>query len=156
MLFSRSEYFKQSKEALHVDRINVNVLLTIKGYNKKSVDIYTKAFDYFVANPNDFDGATVVKDLVDIHGLDLDAMLHDYHYIVYKAATNFRTKWISDWLYAKGQERKGKGQYSSFSRFIGLSIIGVIFVPYSILTKGRQSTENVTALQLDSATLLNN
>lgn len=32
-------------------------------------------------HPNKFDEATIVKDLVDIGELDLDAMVHDYDYI---------------------------------------------------------------------------
>jgi hypothetical protein len=37
--------------------------LLYKGYNQEQVDIYLKAFDYFLAkNTLEFDGATVVKD----------------------------------------------------------------------------------------------
>jgi hypothetical protein len=108
----------------------------MKGYDLNEASLYLKSFDFFCQNPTEFDGATIVKDLVDLNGLDLDAMLHDFQYIHYKAATNFVTKWKSDWMYAKGIERKGKGQYSAFSRFIGLTIGGILFVPYAIYKRG--------------------
>jgi hypothetical protein len=66
--------------------------LLYKGYNQEQVDIYLKAFDYFSKKHTEFDGATVVKDLVDIPGLDLDAMLHDYHYIFYRISSSFSLK----------------------------------------------------------------
>ena len=67
----------------------------------------------------------------------LDAMLHDYHYLKHGVASNFVTKWKADWLFAKGHERKGKGQYSAYSRFIALTIIGVFFVPYVLIKRGK-------------------
>jgi hypothetical protein len=40
-------------------------------------------------------------------------------------------KWQADWLLAKGGERKGKGSYSSYSKFVGLTIATLVFTPYS-------------------------
>ncbi|KIQ22642.1 hypothetical protein RT99_05910 [Flavobacterium sp. MEB061] len=127
----------------------------IKGYNKLEISIYLKAFDYFCQNPTDFDGATVVKDLQDLPKLDLDAMLHDYQYSVQNVAATFYTKWYSDWLYAKGQERKGKGQYSSFSRFIGLTLIGIGFVPYANYKRGSITLKQKKEFLEDYKTLMN-
>ena len=143
MLGSKSHFFYQSTQVLKNARANAYTMLRVKGYYLDEVDIYMKAFDYFSQNPSQFDGATAVKDLVDIPGLDLDAMLHDYHYINYNVAASFVTKWKADWLFAKGNERKGKGQYSAFSRFIGLTIIGIVFVPYARWKRGK--TINRTA-----------
>lgn len=137
MLGSKSKFFHQSVEILASKRRQVNQLLILKGYNEKQIAIYIEAYNYFCVNPSEFDGATIVKDLIDIPGLDLDAMLHDYHYIVHNTAANFGTKWKSDWLYAKGQERKGKGQYSAFSRFVGLTLIGIGFVAFARWKRGK-------------------
>jgi len=142
MLGSNSKYFHKSSEELMLDKLKVNTLLLIKGYNQNQVDIYLKAFDYFTENPSGFDGATIVKDLIDIPGLDLDAMLHDYHYIQYNVASSFLVKFKADWIYAKGQEKKGKGQYSAFSRFIGLTIIDLPLILYKIIKDGFISKEN--------------
>lgn len=141
MLGSHSNYFKQSKEYLFEERKRVFLFLDLKGYSVNEIAIYLKAFDYFCQNPDLFDGATIVKDLQDLPHLDLDAMLHDFHYLSYNVGVNFITKWQADWMYAKGNERKGKGQYSAFSRFIGLTIIGIGFVPYAYLKRGKISNQ---------------
>ena len=88
-------------------------------------------------NPHKFDGATIVKDLYDLKGLDIDAMLHDYHFVNYNVGSSFTWKWKADWLFAKGNERKGKGIYSAYSRFAGLTIAGVYFVPYTYVMRGK-------------------
>jgi hypothetical protein len=154
MLGSKSTYFSNSLLKLQTDRMNISFLLLIKGYKQNQVDVYLKAFDYFTKYPNDFDGATVVKDLIDIPGLDLDAMLHDYHYSIYKVSSSFTYKFRTDWIYAKGQEKKGKGQYSSFTRFIGLTIIGLFLVPIRYILNGRMSTEDKLALLNDYKILI--
>lgn len=153
MLGSKSHFFHQSVEVLSSKRRQVVQLLKLKGYHDTEIAIYIKAYNYFCQNPAQFDGATIVKDLVDIPGLDLDAVLHDYQYIHHNVAANFVTKWKADWLYAKGQERKGKGQYSAFSRFIGLTIIGIVFVPYARIKRGKKI--NKTAFLEEYNTLIN-
>ena len=142
MLGSKSTYFSQSKSVLFELRDKVFRLLDLKGYSLNEILVYLKAYDYFCENILAFDGATVVKDLIDIPDLDLDAMLHDYHYINYNVASTIETKWKADWIYAKGNERKGKGQYSAFSRFIGLTITGIFFIPYAKIRRGNITSEH--------------
>lgn len=136
MLGSVSTFFIKSPQDLYYYQKVMMEYLRIKGYTQDEVALYVEAYKYFCKNNTAFDGATILKDLVDFNGLDLDAMLHDYQYIEYRAATNFITKWKSDWIYAKGIERKGKGQYPAFTRFLGLTIIGIVFVPYAIYKRG--------------------
>lgn len=133
MLWSRNDFFNQSKRILDSKRQEVYDLLKIKGYNVFEIRKYITAYDYFCDNPTRFDGATVVKDLHDLPKLDLDAMLHDYVYIVEKAGNNFKSKHKADWHYAKGMERKGKGQYSAYSRFIALTLTSPFWVLYTNL-----------------------
>jgi len=154
MIGSKSTFFVQDPEILKIYRIQVVSILEIKGYDTNEINVYLKAFDYFCLNCNEFDGATVVKDLQDLPKLDLDAMLHDYQYLVQNVASTFYTKWFADWLYAKGQERKGKGQYSSFSRFIGLTIIGLFFVPYASYKRGEISLKQEKEFIEDYNTLM--
>lgn len=136
MIGSENHFFSQPKEAIENMRMGVYYLLRLKGYSKTQAYVYVKAYDYFTNNPESFDGATIVKDLCDIPDLDLDAMLHDYHYLICNVAADFSTKLKADWLYAKGQERKGKGLYSAYSRFAGLTLIGLGFVPFAITKRG--------------------
>ena len=156
MLGSINHFFTQSSSVLVDKRNALKQLLEIKDYDQKEIEVYLKAYDYFCLNPQAFDGATIVKDLCDLKDLDLDAMLHDYHYLVYKVGSSFSIKWKTDWLYAKGNERKGKGQYSAFSRFIGLTIISIGFVPFTYLKKGKLSESNKINLLHDYKTLIKN
>jgi len=154
MLGSKSTYFHQSKEQLFEQKKKVFLFLDLKGYVPDEISIYIKAFNYFSKNTDLFDGATIVKDLQDIPDLDLDAMLHDYHYLNFGVGSNFITKWQSDWMYAKGNGRKGKGQYSAFSRFIGLTLIGIVFVPYVYFKRGKITPEQKTEFQKEYKILI--
>ena len=134
MFGSKNDFFKQSIKQLTRARNDVKELLSLKDRSQKDISKYIQAFDYFVCSPNDYDGATIVKDLVDVrYGnmyLDLDAMLHDFEYIM-GANKSFRKKWRSDIDYIKNMELNGKG--IRVFRFALLTLIGVVFVPYSIL-----------------------
>lgn len=141
MLGSENHFFKQDKETLLMKRDSVSDLLLIKGYDQACVDIYLKAYDYFCENPSDFDGATLVKDLCDLPDLDIDALLHDYHYLKYNVASSFNLKTKADFLFAKGQERKGKGVYSAYSRFAGLTIVTPFFSLFARIKRGKVTKE---------------
>nr|WP_315245170.1 hypothetical protein [uncultured Flavobacterium sp.] len=155
MLGSNCLYFHKSAELLRAYRVDVTTILKLKGYSSNEILVYLKAFDYFCFHPEDFDGATIVKDLQDLPHLDLDAMLHDYQYLVQNVAANIITKWKADWLYAKGQERKGKGSYSSFSRFVGLAITGLFFIPYARIKRGKIKRTQKSQFLIDYKTLMN-
>lgn len=134
MFGSRNNFFRQSISELRAAKSHLIELLNIKRRNKQAVKDYLEAFDYFVANPDDYDGATIVKDLVDIRTskgyLDIDAMLHDYEYI-HGANISFVKKWKSDMKYLKNMERNGKG--IRIPRMAFLTIAGVVFVSYKWL-----------------------
>lgn len=154
MLGSNSTFFTQTPRVLLLKRRDVLRVLLVKGYDSQEAAIYLKAYDYFCNRTVEYDGATIVKDLCDIIGLDLDAMLHDYHYIVYNAGASLRSKWLADYMYCKGNERKNKGLYNAYSRFVGLCIISVFFVPYRYFEKGRISNQQKENLVNDYKTLI--
>lgn len=139
MLGSYNHFFEQPMAVLFDKREQVKIYLEIKGYSKSEIYIYIRAYNYFCKNIQAFDGATLLKDLEDLPDLDLDAMLHDYQYINYFAATNFKTKWKADWLYFLGNQRKGKDNIGAFFRFIFLTIIGIGFVPYAYFKRGKMN-----------------
>jgi hypothetical protein len=128
VLGSKSTFFYQDSHKLETMWVIAWNYLLLKNYSREQIDIYERAYKYFSLNPSFFDGATVVKDLYDIEGLDLDAMLHDYHYLVYGVAKSFSLKYKADYIYYKNMNRKGK---KGFTRFIGLNIISAVFVPYT-------------------------
>ena len=127
MFWSRDYTFYNDKETLSKYRKYLKVLLYIKGRDPKDIQEYLNAYNYFTTHPSEFDGATIVKDLVDFGELDLDAMVHDYDYL-HGANRNFIKKWNADIKYIKNMERNGKG-IRVFRLFL-LTIIGIIFVPY--------------------------
>ncbi len=156
MLGSTDKIFNQLSESeLKLLREKMEWLLYAKDYTKEQIDIYKKAFDYFVENKTSFDGATIVKDLKDVGGLDLDAMLHDYHYIVYNCGANLYVKWHCDRLYAIQMERKGKGEWSAWSRFAGLIVSSIFWTPYVALKRGVIKTEQEWAFFEDYKLLIN-
>jgi hypothetical protein len=156
MLGSTAKIFNQlSDKQLKELRYRMFMLLTAKEYSMSQIAIYQKAFDYFVINKTSFDGATIVKDLKDVGGLDLDAMLHDYHYIVYNCGANLYVKWHCDRLYAIQMERKGKGEWSAWSRFAGLIVSSIFWTPYVALKRGVIKTEQEWAFFEDYKLLIN-
>ncbi len=131
MYGSRNDFFKQSKDKLTKQRrLLVNVLSALDRSESDKAE-YLFAFNYFCNNPEDYDGATIVKDLVDVRRgecyLDADAMLHDYEYIIGEADT-IKSRWICDKKYIKNMELNGKG--IRIPRLIILTVYGVITISY--------------------------
>ena len=110
MFWSRDYTFYNDKETLSKYRKYLKVLLYIKGRDPKDIQEYLNAYNYFTTHPSEFDGATIVKDLVDFGELDLDAMLHDYDYIT-GSNRNIVKKFKADLKYIK----------NSFSHIVILS-----------------------------------
>ena len=136
MFGSKSTFFLKSDAELVVLRSTLDTYMITQGFSSKKRDIYLTAYDYFCICPMDFDGATIVKDLNHIPGLDINAMLHDYHYLIFNVASNFTYKWKADWLYAKEMEITGKG-YLSWIRWFGLKITGPLFVFWAFFRRGK-------------------
>lgn len=141
MLGSKSNYFHKPIYELRECRYNAKLYLELKGYSREQIAVYIKAFDYFILNPDDFDGATLVNDLFDIPELDIDAMAHDYWYKFYNVGSSVAMKWRADKLYALGNERKGKSEYAAWSRMVGLTLTGIGFIPLAMFWRGRMTNE---------------
>lgn len=137
MFGSKNKFFYQDVKTLSKLRYKLITLLKIKGRKRSEIKDYLKAYTYFIINPSKFDGATIVKDLVDVRNgkyyLDADAMLHDYEYIV-GANRNYIKKWKSDYKYVfVNMERNGKGV--RVTRFLILTILGSFYPLYKLFTK---------------------
>jgi hypothetical protein len=133
MIKSKNDFFKKDKYQLLSLKMEVYKLLFIKRRNHKEILEYLEAFDYFIEHPDKYDGATIVQDLCDIPRLDLDAMLHDYEYIVKGANRDFVKKWKSDLKYIQYMQKNGKGL--RIIRMIALTLIGIVYVPYNLIVK---------------------
>ena len=124
---SKSNFFLQDRETLAEKRHQVIMVLRFKGLNTQEINKFTEAYDYFRNNPKKFDGATIVKDLNDIKGLDLKAMLHDYECLM-GANSSFKLWYVSAYDYYLNHFKLGNG--NQILRFLGLCILGIFFVPY--------------------------
>ena len=131
MYGSRNDFFLQNKIQLAKAKRKLLSVLEAKERNGNDRREYVIAFSYFCNNPQYYDGATIVKDLVDIrqekYYLDMDAMLHDYEYVTNKANT-VKDRWICDKKYIKNMELNGKG--IRIPRLIILTIYGVLTISY--------------------------
>ena len=124
---SKSKFFEQDEYALEMFREKMVILLQIKNRTQAEISNYCAAYDFFCKFTTKFDGATFVKDLHDLPNLDLDAMLHDYECLT-GSNRNYKSWYIAVWNYYENQRKQGKGNRPG--RLIGLSIIGLFFVPY--------------------------
>lgn len=137
MFGSSNSYFFQSKETLLEKKEQLKYILSVVWKRpNKVVDIYLDAYDYFCKYPNKFDGATIVSDIWILPNLDIFAMLHDYLYIKYNVAVNVYYKLLADYLYCT-EMRKFKVSWTLVwvVRFLGLSLSGLLFIPYTILIR---------------------
>lgn len=153
MLGSKSTYFLQHLDTLKKCRIELVLYMKSQRYDVVKREVYLRAFDYFCQNPSKYDGATFVKDLCHIPGLDINAMLHDYHCVAYNIASNFVTKWKGDWLYVKEMERTGRGQLS-WLNFILLKLIGTLHVIYANYKRGYINSQQIIKFEKDYRILM--
>lgn len=135
MLGSKSNFFFQDREMLASKRHHL--IMVLRDFNVRNIDNWTKAFDYFRNNPSRFDGATIVKDLETIKGLDAAAMKHDYAYIHLDFWTwkGLAKKFKADFQYGKDQEATGKGSITAYTRTFLLWLSTPLFYIYLIFKR---------------------
>lgn len=135
LILSNNDYFKsRSALILHHNWRLIEQYLQLKGYGWPEVEVYKKAYDYFSIHPYEFDGATKTEDLYDLFNLDLDAMLHDYHYIVYNVSASFKYTKIADRLFFKETLRKSKSTWNAGFRNFLLQTKTYVFL-YPLIAK---------------------
>lgn len=134
MLGSKSDFFKQSPSELIRCKNDMLEVLRLLNRSDEDILLYLDAYNYFICNPNKFDGATIVRDLYLLRypdvKLDVDAMLHDYEYLT-GANKDFKKKHEADLRYFNNMRKNGKG--IQLFRLISLIITGIFFVPYNKL-----------------------
>lgn len=135
-LRSKSNFFTQDHDFLKKARYDLQIQLRNYGRNEMDISFALEAFDYFVINPEEYDGATIVRDLFDLRytnpkvKLSSASLVHDYEYII-GANRNFIKNFKSNVRYIKWLISNGKPFLPL--RFVGLTIISVFFVPYSYI-----------------------
>lgn len=124
MKLGKCDFFSQDAETLESRKTHLASVLFDFGFSMQEVSEIMLAYDYFIDNPTQFDGASIVKDLDTINGLDAAAMVHDYDYILgyFWSIRGLVRKIKNDWKYAQFQERTGKGSITPYTRAILLII----------------------------------
>ncbi len=143
-IFGYSGFFlevpREEQEGYWRDIVNSLKSLNIQDSKIKEYEV---AFEYFLNNPDKFDGATFVKDLFilkisqrdrfgDRIKLDINAMLHDYEYLR-GDFYSLKKITISNLNYIKNIQACGQGLH--WTRFIGLTFISLFYVPYKNFKK---------------------
>jgi len=141
MLGSKSDFFHSDEDILIKTRNFMIYFLKMHKTKKGVINLYLEAYEYFILNPNEFDGATLSKDIKVIPNLDIWAMLHDYLYIKYNIAVNWKLKYYGDVIYALEMERLGISYGTTWGRFILLVLSQIIFTPYQLLKGKRMDSE---------------
>lgn len=118
---SRSDYFLQEKKVLK-KKYEKLILPLLIDFGFKT-DNFTRAYFYFIDNPKDFDGATIVADNWQVNHLDLCAMVHDYSYIVLAKGIKDRLKF--DWEYSQNMRKFKVNWFTAYSRWFLLLLLNV-------------------------------
>lgn len=143
MFGSKNYFFKQGKDVLAIKRNQLQFILSdVWDRSDEVVSFYLKAYDFFVASPDDFDGATIVKDLKIMPELDIHAMIHDYIYLTYNVSSDVIAKFNADLIYAHEMEKMGGSAYATWSRFAGLSTFGLLFLAFKKITGHKMSSSD--------------
>lgn len=141
MLGSKSDFFFSPKEKLEKTKKVMIDHLLLHNTSDDIINIYLDAYDYFITNPSQYDGTTILKDIEVIPDLDIWAMLHDYLYVRFNVSVNFKQKYYSDIIFTKELERMGHSWEVSWIRFGLLTLSGIFFTPYQFIKGKRMSKE---------------
>lgn len=142
-LKSKNDYFQQDKRTLTKKWTKVYNYLTIKGYSFDEIKPYRRAYFYFVFFPHQFDGATMTEDLRDFMNLELDAMLHDFHYIAFNVSSSYKLTQQADKLMCDQMLRKGKSSWNTGARRVLLKLKSLVgFHLYSKHVLKREVTQD--------------
>jgi hypothetical protein len=122
---SKSTFFLKSKDELAKNWYLLELVLIDFKFTGHEIIDFSRAYNYFIENPKEFDGATIVRDLNTINELDAPAMLHDYRYIL---AYGIKDRIKADQEYLRNMIKLGVHPISAYLRFsllIFLNISGI-------------------------------
>lgn len=147
ILTSKSNYFQQSPFKLASNRELLIGYLDLKGFNRTQRKIVLEAYDFFIENPNRFDGATMSQDLFDLtksgnyDGLEIAAMIHDYIYIHLGANLSRKAMKLADNVMKVVMIKTNKSGFEIGRRMFLLKIINRPFAWYTRFKTGNTITD---------------
>lgn len=156
LLTSTSNYFHKPAHLLAQDRDLMLQILQLRRFKKIQINYFLRAFDYFVANPSQYDGATASQDLYDINselldgkkydGLEFAAMLHDWIYIVLRANKSVEAMRIADRVMKRVMKRMSKSGAEITWRLFRLAIVRRPFAIYNWWTTTKNIKTDVISI----------
>lgn len=132
-----SNYFDQSKEIL-VKKWNDNIRVVINDFefSWERKAFFKTAYEFFTDNPLEFDGATVVKDITQVKGLDIPSLGHDYEYYLIAKLQGFWKRLFArlkaDWRYSQDMRQFEIAWTTAYARMALLIVMNVLFI-YDII-----------------------
>jgi hypothetical protein len=134
---SKSNFFFQNTEILEKKAFLLKLILLDCNFTENEIIKFEKAYNYFIENPKEFDGATIVRDLDTIKGLDAPAMVHDYRYIL---AYGIKDRLKADKDYLKNMIKLGVHPVSAYLRYLLLIFLNIsgIYTAYKLIVNINQ------------------
>jgi hypothetical protein len=119
---SKNEHFFKSEKELKSDLYLCIEIL--KNFNFKSDYIirFRNAYAYFIANPEEYNGTSVINDRETIKGLEVQSVVHDYDWIFAKSLKELH---ISNIRYAKALRQVNVNFVWAWGLFLGLEIVAI-------------------------------
>ena len=119
---SKSTFFLKSKQELAKKWYLLELGLRDFKFTGQEIIEFSRAYNYFIENPKEFDGATIVRDLNTINELDAPAMLHDYRYIL---ASGIKDRLKADNEYLLNMIKLGVHPVSAYLRYFLLIFLNI-------------------------------
>ena len=92
-------------------------------FEKTYIDRFTKAYNFFIDKPLEYNGTSIINDRHTIKGLEIQSVVHDYDWII---ATSLKDLHISNIRYAKALRKMNSNWIKTWIFvFVGLSIVSI-------------------------------
>ena len=147
---SKNDFFKQDADVLRRKRLDVITFLKLKEFNNDQINWFLDAYDYFVYNPDDYDGSTFTQDLYSIPKLELWSMLHDYFYIELNVWANRGYQKKADRILRYTMRKGNTSGLEMKWRMFRLFWLRGFYPWYNRVFKGRRMTAH-NKIQMESA-----
>lgn len=120
---SKNDFFFQDKRVIR-EKLDLIINLWINfNFSLYDTQCLSIAFEYFIQNPKEYNGTSVINDFWLIKGLEPESVIHDYDWI---KATNLQDYLISNKEYCKRlRKRNANWTWVWGFIFIGLSIVSI-------------------------------
>ena len=138
---SKSDYFKKSSAELKQGREDMIVFLHIKNFDPDQIGWFCKAYDYFIENPKEYNGASYSQDLYCISTLELWSMLHDWFYIALNVWADRYYMRQSDKILRLTMHKGNDAGFEMNWRTVRLFFLRGLYPWYNRAFKGRVMTD---------------